>query len=331
MLDMLIDRYWPERAGEIRQKEGGWNNSTYVIHGGTERSVLRIYNTHRDRAKIEFEHRVLERLTACRLTFSVPVPIPSRDGDTIVRMDDGSGRYACLFRYIDGAAAEAGIAEYAGSFGQTAGRLTSALAAIDPSIPPAYPPYYRLREAYPLCDPATVRRFCRQPSEPFRHLGEELALLEGAYAEAMASLDGLEKLPHQLVHGDLNGSNLLLHPSEADKVTALLDFEFCTRDVRAMEGAVILSGLLGKEREREAVRLFCDGYAKEVRLQSEELEALPILLRLRIVDVFLHFLSRYQTGTDESGVLVQQIASQASSLKQLYSKEWLAQEISVLG
>nr|WP_306812707.1 phosphotransferase [Paenibacillus soyae] len=330
MLDRFVNEYWPERIGEIRQKEGGWNNSTFVILNGNKRSVLRIYNTHKDRGKIEFEHRVLERLAACPLAFAVPTPIAARNGETIARLDDGSGRYACLFSYIEGAAAVADISDYAWSFGQAAGGLTAALAAIDPAIPPVYPPYYRLKEAYPLCDSDTVLDFCRNPHEPFRHLKGELALLETAYTAAMSSLDGLEKLPHQLVHGDLNGSNLLLDPLSPSKVSALLDFEFCTWDVRAMEAAVILSGMLGTEREREAVRSFCEGYAGKVRLLGEEIEALPILLRLRVVDVFLHFLSRYLHGTDDSVVLVQQIGSQASSLKQLDGKEWLSREIGIL-
>ena len=42
--------------------------------------------------------------------------------------------------------------------------------------------------------------------------------------------------PKQLIHGDLHYDNVLV---EADKVSGLLDFEFCAYDWRAMELAVI--------------------------------------------------------------------------------------------
>ncbi|MEK3881367.1 phosphotransferase [Paenibacillus sp. PL2-23] len=329
-IERLMARHWPQSAGYIEPKSGGWNNSTYILQSASGRSVLRLYNTHRDLDKITFEHSVLKCLAGNGLSFFVPEPIESREGGTVARVEDGSGRFACLFRFIEGAPAEGDTADYARSFGQAAGSLTLALAEADPGLPAVYPPYYRLMEAYPACSPEAVREFCRRPPEPFQQLEKELAVLEEAYTLATISLEGLERLPHQLVHGDLNGSNLLLQSTSLDQVEALLDFEFCTRDIRAMEAAVILSGMLGGGREREAVRLFCEGYAEAVQLLPEEIDALPLLLRLRMVDVFLHFLSRYWNGTDQSPILIHHIKEQAASLMELESKAWLSEELQLL-
>ncbi|RIX48598.1 aminoglycoside phosphotransferase [Paenibacillus nanensis] len=329
MLKALLRENWPERAGELRERDGGWNNSTYFIANEHYRSVLRVY-AHGDLEKIRFEHELLIRLSGLPLSFGVPSPIPSRSGSTIVPLGDGSGKLACLFRYIEGVSPAGGSDVFAYSFGRAAGELSAALTAVRPGLPAAYPPYYRLKEAYPDCDIRTTRDFCLRPPAPFEHLREELMVLHAAYTQIMDSLEGLEKLPHQLVHGDLNASNLLVSPESPSEVTALLDFEFCTRDLRVMEPAVILSGLLGAAGEREAVRLFCRGFGSQVRLHADEMEAIPAMIRLRQVDVFLHFLTRYLNGTDEADVLQKQARMLSSALQELAAKEWLAEELLAL-
>lgn len=331
MLEALMHEHWPEWAGELRKRDGGWNNSTYFVRNERRSSVLRVYNTHNDKAKIQFEHEILEQLQPLPLSFQVPAPIRSAAGSTIVPLGDGSGKFACLFRYIEGITPTEGNASFALSFGRTAGELSGALAEVRPQLPAAYPPYYRLKQAYPSCDPATVREFCLSPAEPFSTLQKELLVLFKVYEQIMVSLEGLEKLPHQLVHGDLNASNLLVSPASPEEVTALLDFEFCTWDLRVMEPAVILSGFLGAADEREAVRLFCEGYGDRSRLLPEEIDAIPTLIRLRQVDVFLHFLSRYQNGTDEPDVLQKQAKTLSAGLAELDAKAWLGDELMQLG
>lgn len=330
MLEVLMHEHWPEWAGELRKREGGWNNSTYFITNDLRRAVLRVYNTHNDTAKIRFEHEVLERLQKLPLTFQVPAPIRSAAGETIIPIGDGSGKFACLFHYIVGKSPPDGNASFAYSFGKAAGELSAALAEVRPEIPTAYPPYYQLKQAYPACDPRTVREFCLRPAEYFTDLREELQLLYTAYEQIMESLEGLEKLPHQLVHGDLNASNLLVSPASPEEVTALLDFEFCTWDIRVMEPAVILSGFLGAADERKAVRLFCEGYGGMSSLQPDEISAIPTLVRLRQVDVFLHFLSRYLNGTDEADVLQKQVRILSSGLAELAAKDWLQEDLLLL-
>lgn len=59
----------------MRKRSGGWNNTTYFVENSTRRAVLRIYDTHKDREKIEFEHAVLQKLGMLSLPFKVPVPI----------------------------------------------------------------------------------------------------------------------------------------------------------------------------------------------------------------------------------------------------------------
>lgn len=187
-----------------------------------------------------------------------------------------------------------------------------------------YPPYYELLQSYPSCSRTFIQDFCKRPPVEFQEQGNALQILQGAYTEISGRLESLKNLPQQLVHGDLNFSNLLVDSEQSGKVIALLDFEFCTKDVRAMEPAVVISGFLGMAEEKVAIRQFCAGFASRVRLTEEEIAAIPVLLRLRLVDVFLHFLSRYREGTDDSHVLQEQIGMLAAGLKRLeQSQAWM--------
>lgn len=324
MIQLLLQAYWPEWNGERVDGPAGWNNTTHFIHNEQRRSVMRIYNTHRDKARIEFEFAVLESLQRVPLSFKIPAPLPSVSGDKMVRVQDGSDRYACLFAYIEGEHPEEGSTPAAYSFGEKTGELVNALAACSIAMRPVYPPYYELLQSYPTCSEAFILDFCKQPPLEFKDQVDALYILKEAYADICSRLESLKNLPQQLVHGDLNLSNLLVDAEHPHKVTALLDFEFCTRDVRAMEPAVVISGFLGIVDEREVIRQFCEGFASRVRLSAEEIATIPILMRLRMVDVFLHFLSRYREGTDESHVLREQVDTLAAGFKRMESsQEWL--------
>ena len=325
-METVVREAWPEWSGTLRKRSGGWNNTTYFVDNQTKRAVLRIYDTHKDRDKIEFEHAVLQRLGSETLPFKVPVPIVSANGDTMIRLGE-SGKFACLFRYIEGDSPIDEDCGYLESFGEAAGNLSAVLADVSPGRTPVYRPYYELRTSYPLCSAEVIRELCLNPPAPFMDLGDELYTLYTAYENIADSLSELEKLPHQLVHGDLNASNLLLRSDNHSLVAALLDFEFCTFDLRVMEPAVILSGLLGLAEDKLMIRDFCRGFSRSIRLTPAEIKAIPVLIRLRKIDVFLHFVTRYLEGTDKSEVLQAQLKLLSADLSQLSAGTAEIQEI----
>ncbi|WP_151733895.1 phosphotransferase enzyme family protein [Paenibacillus tengchongensis] len=310
-----MNRHWPEWSGTLQKRSGGWNNTTYIVGSGDNRAVLRIYNTHRDMDKIRFEHTVLQQLAGLSLPFGTPLPITAVDGETLVQLENG--KYACLFRYIEGDSPGEEDERFYESLGSAAGILSQVLATIHTDKPPVYRPYYELREAYPLCTDSSVRELCLNPPQALADLAAELEILYKAYTELADSLSGLAELPHQLVHGDLNASNLLVKSDDHTLVAALLDFEFCTWDLRVMEPAVILSGLVGHGAEEAVVRDFWTGFSGQVQLSGAELEAIPALMVLRKVDVFLHFTSRFFEGTDGAQVLREQVKLLSADLGEL--------------
>ncbi|KOR88889.1 phosphotransferase [Paenibacillus solani] len=324
MIQQLLQAYWPDWTGDTVEGPSGWNNTTRFIYNSQRRSVMRIYNTHRDKSRIEFEFAVLDSLQSMSLSFKIPTPIPATLGEKAVQIQDGSDRYACLFAYIEGARPEEDDIQAAYSFGEKTGELVHALAKCSVEEEPVYPPYFELLQSYPSCSKAFILDFCKQPPIEFQEQRAALLTLQEAYIDICSRLDSIKSLPQQLVHGDLNFSNLLVDSENMNTVTALLDFEFCTRDVRAMEPAVVISGFLGIRDEREAIRQFCEGFASTVRLSKEEIIAIPVLMRLRLVDVFLHFFSRYREGTDEFHILKEQVNMLANGFKSLeQSQEWM--------
>ena len=65
------------------------------------------------------------------------------------------------------------------------------------------------------------------------------------------------------------------------------------------------------------IRDFCRGFSRSIRLTPAEISAIPVLMLLRKIDVFLHFVTRYLEGTDESWVLHEQTKLLSADLIQL--------------
>lgn len=88
----IINEVWPEWNEEQRKQSGGWNNTTYVVEKEGQRAVLRIYDTHRGRHKIEFEHAVLQKLGTMSLPFKAPLPILTSAGETLTQLGEDNGK-----------------------------------------------------------------------------------------------------------------------------------------------------------------------------------------------------------------------------------------------
>jgi len=322
-IDDVLEQYWPNGEWFVTEGKSGWNNTTRYVEAAGRRWVLRIYETHRDTAKVAYEHAVLRQLSKMALPFDVPCPITARNGSTYVVTRDGTERLACVFPYLEGDRPPEKDVQVAAAIGIAAAQLSIALAQIHINIEPQYPPYYELDQAHPLCTPDKVAAFCTEPPEAFAREAGQLEVIGQALSDIRRFLPKLRVLPHQLVHGDINHTNLL----GGKNITAVLDFEFCTRDLRVMELAVIAAGLLSESEQQSdsedlpLIEAMLGGFGEKLRLSREEVEAIPVLVRLRKLDVFLHFLGRYWDGVDDASVLHAQIRSAASGLQRYLTIE----------
>jgi len=256
------------------------------------------------------------------------LPASCDDGGTIVRLEDGSERMACLFAYLEGERPTESDVAAAMSLGEATGALLGAMADLEPDDRPAYAPYYEMESSYPLCATDQVAAFCDEPPTDLQDLSASLTWIREELAEFRSELPRFRSLPHQWIHGDINFSNCLTDPRDGSRIGAILDFEFCAWDLRAMEIAVVVSGFLNEDNGKGMIEAFLRGAGGRIRLGREERQAIPMLVRLRSLDVFLHFLNRYMEGVDGTETLREQTVSVAQGLRKLKDEtRWLTERV----
>lgn len=288
-------------GGPLKPVDGdrGMNNTTVMFADGPSQYVMRIYNNHRDRDAALLEHEVLTLLRGRSPGFQVPEPVPNRQGDTVTIMPDGA--LAAVFRYIDGERPSPANPEHVASLGTAAGRLSREMGSLRPKRKPIYDPYYTIGLTYAALDEEAVGRTAAS-AETLAAREDSFRLLQRARRETERRCGEIAELPKQWIHGDLVFHNALC---KGGSIVGLLDFEFATVDVRAMELAVVAVDALKPELSGHAGRIgeLAERFMSEVKLGQKELALLPYLMRLRIIDVALHFIGRYREGLDDAGVL----------------------------
>ncbi|MFC5467524.1 phosphotransferase [Cohnella suwonensis] len=324
MFKQALKHYFPESSWTIEEGASGWNNTTRYVKADGKRWVLRVYETHKDPSKVRFEHELLLALNGLELPFRVPQPILATNGQSYVLLEDGTDRLACLFPYIEGERPQENDPGIAYRLGKASGRLSVALRGLTVTTPSSYPPYYEMDSAHPQAGASKVEAFCVSAPEPFERLREPLSRIGDELRRFRERLPELRSLPHQLIHGDINCSNALAGGKNGREIAAILDFEFGTWDLRAMEFAVLVAGYMNEEESGteaaaigSCVEPLLKGAGEEIKLERAEASAIPLLVKLRMLDVFLHFLGRYWDGVDGADVLEEQITSVGKGLKSL--------------
>ncbi|WP_028610702.1 phosphotransferase [Paenibacillus harenae] len=284
---------------EVEHRESGMNNTTRIIASGQERYVLRIYNNHKDAGIVRLEHEVLAALQQQKPPFRVPIPVRNKRGDTVCTAGDGT--LSALFQYIEGDRPNPENPAHVLALGRTAALLTAALGRINPAGKPLYSPYYELESTYEAMDEHAFLSIADR-SEAFAARRNRFLYLQKERLSLRAECEAVSRLPKQWIHGDLVFNNTV---SQGDDIIGVLDFEFSTIDVRAMELAVVIVDLLKPDDPAcgMKVKRLLEGYHESFRLTGEEIMMLPVLMKLRLLDVALHFAVRLRDGLDGEEVL----------------------------
>lgn len=294
-----LDAYAFAEPCHIESRESGMNNTTRIISSGNKKFVLRIYNNHKDIDIVRLEHEVLNDLNKQKLTFKVPIPVQNKQGETISVATDGT--LSSLFQFIDGDRPTVSNPAHVYALGVTAAKLSSALSGITPKGLPLYSPYFMLENTYALMD-----------EEAFFAMAELSVDLKGRKSSFMAlheerlklkeDCNQLVGLPEQWIHGDLVFNNTIC---QGDAIVGVLDFEFTTVDLRAMELAVIIVDIIKPDdlNIKEKVKRLLQGYQDTNPLTLHEIKILPILMKLRLLDVALHFAIRLRDNLDDEEIL----------------------------
>lgn len=293
-LDALMDAWPVPGPRRLRPASAGVNNLSYFVHTPAGPYFLRVYRNTNDAARVRYEHALLLGLQRAGLSFAVPLPLATRGGDTYaVAVENGEDVIAALFPVIPGEHPARGNAAHATACGEALGELDAALARTEaaPSLP-ALGTYGDLYRVHPLVpDPLAL------PGE-LPLAATEAARLRATLEELLALVPGLHgRLPRQIIHSDLVRTNALVL---GGRVSGLLDFEFASPDLRAMDFAVGVWGFSswawGTGREWPLIEAFAGGYGRRVTLEASELESLPALLRLRDATSLVFWAGRRRQG-----------------------------------
>jgi Ser/Thr protein kinase RdoA (MazF antagonist) len=284
-VDAILDAWALPRPRVTAKAEGGYQNTTLLVSCADGEFVLRVYSNVADPEKQRFEHELLRKLGAAELSFAVPRPLPSDDGDTLRVID---GRLAVLFARIVGET----LAKDGGPY---LGRAAAALAELDVALavlhefehrPPAFDG--DLTRVHPLVDELEGA-----VDESGLDVDRRGALVRELERTAELSPLLYASLPQQVTHGDFAFGNTLVRNG---RVTGLLDFEHSGVDVRAMDLAVGLyrfpayADVLGESDK------FGRAYSAVLPLDPTEIVALPALLELRAGLSLMHWVGRMRAG-----------------------------------
>ncbi|MEL7314173.1 MAG: phosphotransferase [Cyanobacteria bacterium J06559_3] len=257
----------------------GGSNKTYFIHTLTDTFVLKIYAATAEISQIEYEHRLLAFLQEQSPSFSLPTPIPTSNGETLVHLETESRSLrASLLPRLSGKPANRHHLKQVYSIGCALAELHAALAEFDPDGKLARLPYWgNLSEIHPaINNPLEIARILDLGRSEQTALNQILTevLAEAAYLYT--------NLPVQTIHADYITPNILV---DDDQVVSILDFEYATRDLRLLDYLSSLDELASfpwKERQFESIiRAFSTGYRERNALSLSEQEAITTVWRLQ--------------------------------------------------
>lgn len=276
-LASLIDAYGFAQPVTLHPLQGGTNNASYYLASRGQVFVLKRYQTYAHASTLAYEHRLLGWLGNQKLSFAVPAPLRTSVGETLVR---AAGECFALFSWLPGELPKPTLIQ-AEAYGAGLGELHATLAGFPHDPRPGVFPSGALDVVHPhVPEPSRLASRFPQLAEE-AGASEALVWWEHEVAELQSFIAGpYRALPWQVIHGDVAFVNSLFL---GDRLVALLDFEFALPDARALDLAAALRSLL---RRREAAVFsalagaLISGYQRWNTLTTEELTALPFLIRL---------------------------------------------------
>jgi homoserine kinase type II len=294
-------RLSPDVGAQIARADRGTNNQTFLVAQDGRRFVLRI-SENLSLTQVSAEQRLLRWLRQASLPFSVPEPVATSDGLTVIDTPAGP---ATLCRWLPGVRPDLEGEPALERFGRAVGMLGGAMRR----VPPADAPHDWRGGPFPVPIAGTDGKDLWDELGAAGVHDEHVALLAAAARRCARWWAGaVRTLPVQVVHADLAASNVLADPVTG-QVTGLLDFEVAGADFRAQDFLVALSqsGALEAAQWRRRTAAFLRGYAAAGPLTAAEVEALPELLLSRAVGSALWRAGRWKRGRARLAEVVDRI------------------------
>lgn len=292
---------------QIEPMMGSSSNHLALITAENNQKAVLCTFAHEQPSQLAYIHEVLAGLASHQLPFFVPTPIRARTGEYWYLLDDGYRNWLMtLTPWFEGEHADVDEVAEAALAGTALAELLNALGHITTTVS-APTTYAQLQRIHPyVMDPVAALRAAPLDTAVIQQMTEIVTSLQQQLP------DIYDALPQQIIHGDFTPRNVLIHNH---KVNAVLDFEACRYDVRALDVAVALLawGGFDEHHRTDVIHAFLHAVQRDLMLSDAEIHALPTLLRLVRVVRLLHALGRFQQGIERS-VVVERAAAALGSL-----------------
>jgi homoserine kinase type II len=299
---------------------GGTNNLVWRAEAADgERYVLHLFPDLTQFPRMSYEAALLRDLSNIDLPFRLPLPIKTHNGEDIAFLEHKAETlaFAILSPFLPGERPDRNDPALAQSGGTAMAVLDNALVALPKIVTPAgFEPTLSFGDLV-LGHAAVSDPFVAVKRLPIEH--DKARQIQRILASVSQEVTDLyTRLPQQLLHLDYDPANIFM---EEQRVTAVFDFEFAGIDLRAMELCVALSwwpvNLMGTGKEWEIIDALATAYLAGFPLSTEELRAIPRLLRLRDAGSLIHRMGRYFSGLETDSTMQRRVEHS------LWREEWL--------
>lgn len=240
-----------------------------------DKYVLKFANTYESAAITDFQVQGLLHVARVDPDFPVPRVITTDDGELMfeVESEAGTAHRVRLLSWLEGVPLQhaKGVDSVARQTGACLARLGVALR--DFSHPASdYPLLWDIRNAasleqlLPHVSDMDLRELCEQRLDRFRDVVEPR----------------LDRLRSQVIHNDMNPSNLLVDQSDVNRVTGVIDFGDMVFS-RLVNDAAVAAAYFCRVAEDpfEEVVKFLDAYTERLPLTEDEVAVLPDMILTR--------------------------------------------------
>lgn len=300
----------PGDAFVLSDTSGGVNNHVrYCDCDDGSRYVVRLYNNGQETDRVAFEHSVLsavaKHVDECDLGFTVPRALRAKSGDGSTYAILPSGDAASVFELIPGTLPKT---RFAKAVGEATAALSSCLALAEEEVRASHPTsptsvYRDIFGAFEKKGGSKEAFFAEMDANPgldaVRPAVTALASSIRALETSLIAIEAAGGLPETLIHGDVHYDNSLADEATGE-VTGIIDFEFASYDWRAMEAAAGLSKYVGESDPMPYVVDYVRGYCGRAPWMTDaEVDALPDLIKLRVLETVVYFVARSVAGEDD--------------------------------
>lgn len=279
----------------VASELGSQQDANFMIESSSGSFVLKVSNPAFNAEDLDAQDRAAAHVAQCEKEIRVPIPVPGTDGATIAPVTfDGHSTVARLVTYVEGdvlSDSDYLAPAIVASLGELAGRTSRALASFEGPLP-RRELQWDLRNAH-----AVVSRLAKFVSVP----GGAESAREAARSASELLAPVAERLPVQVIHGDLTDDNVIATRDEDGRrrPVGLIDFGDLTRSWAIAELAVTCCSLLPYAEGDPAVVLPAIRAYDAVRpISEDELSALWPLIVLRAASLVVS--GQHQASIDRT-------------------------------